>query len=894
MPHLARALALVLLLPVLATAQVPQEFDWWDEIPETTPWGQAIDVEATRQILSWTTAEEFTNRHVDHLPYDENVVSPFDHWGYASGLPGHLHRVDELYDYYEALAASSPRVHFDLLGESEEGNRFALVKVGSEENLARLDEIREGYHRLTDPEAEADMDLPIIHLIYTGLHSPETGHPEVAPELAYRLAVSDDPMIQRIREDALLFIVPAADPDGRNRVIDWYRLHADWIEEEQTRIPGPPFWGKYIRHDNNRDGLQLTLRLYQEMVDLFEEWKPPITIDLHESVPFLYVSSGTGPYNPNVPAVTRHEWQWISHYEVSSLTALGMPGVWTHDFYTGWNPSYLFWIANNRNSIGRFYETFNHSVPVTLEQSVPGGRTSEEWFRANPPYSSVIWSLRNNINYAQTGVLHSLHLVATNREQVLSNYRAKNVQAAEMGRTEPPHAWVVPADQPRRANVTQMLQVLQRQGITVHRADAAGAGAEAGDYVIRLDQPYRHFIMNLMERQEYPEGRPAPYDDVAWTFPLNYNITAEAVEDPEILDLAMTEQVEPIHLPGTVHSSGDVTWWVGVYDASFRAIQARYELGDIPVYAAREQVTDEAGPGSWLIPADAIGEEDLRDWADRFGIEVHGLAGEPQVERHRQDFPRIAILHTWRRTQDDGSVRYALDEMGIPYTYLPEDRLREGGLDAYDVILFPEQGANTGGRAIFEGLSPTDRGPLAYEEHPDFPTLGFPSSTPDMTGGMGHDGLMELQRFVREGGTLITLGSATTLPAEFGFVRGLGIRSTSDDLFIPGSIVRGRVTDNGHPITWGYDEEVPIFERFGPYLQVPGALQEHALLHYGEDLFLSGLVRGGEEIEGRPALLSVPVGEGHLVLFGFRPMHRNNTRGSFAFVWNAVLNWNAF
>jgi hypothetical protein len=923
---LAPVLALALVLGSLAVPvpaqepgdRVPQEFDWWGArgIPAQTPWGQAVDTTATRLMLSWTTGAEFTNRHVDHLPEHPTVVSPMDHWGYPSGLPGHLHRVDELYDYFEALAASSPRVRFQLLGESEEGNSFALVQVGSEEHLARLDEIREGYQRLTDPrtttheEAEALIaDLPVIHLIYTGLHSPETGHPEVGPELAYRLAVSDDPMIQRIREDAILFIVPAADPDGRNRVVDWYRLHGERIEEEQTRVPGPPYWGKYIRHDNNRDGLQLTLRLYQEMVELFEAWKPPITIDLHESVPFLYVSSGTGPYNPNVPAVTRHEWQWISHYEVSSLTALGLPGVWTHDFYTGWNPSYLFWIANNRNAIGRFYETFGNSVPITMDRTVGGARTREEWFRANPPYAEVTWSLRNNVNYAQTGVLHSLHLVATNRERVLRNYRVKNEQAVELGRTRTPHAWVVPAQQDRKANASRMLQTLQRQGIEVHRVSANGRFGQGdavvpvspGDYLIRMDQPYHHFIRNLMEVQEYPEDRPSPYDDVAWTFPLTFNVTVHPVDDPGVLDLAMESASEPVHLPGSVRvaGGGSPQWWVARYDASYRAIEARYELGDRTVWAAREEVRlpdgGAFGPGAWLIEAEGMDRDEVEAWAGRFGLEVVGVpAGTVEgVDRHRQDFPRIALLHTWRRTQDDGSVRYALDEMGIPYTYLPEDRLREGGLgDRFDVILFPEQGARSTGRAIFEGLDPED-GPLPYEAHPDYPTLGFPSSTPDMTGGMGHDGLLELRRFVEGGGTLVTLGSATTVPAEFGLVRGLGIR-VPDELFIPGSVVRARVANPRHPITWGYQDAPPIFERFGPYLQVPGSLEGNVLLRYADqdELFLSGLVRGGGELAGRPALLSVPSGEGHLVLFGFRTMHRNNTRGGFGFVWNALLNWN--
>jgi hypothetical protein len=897
---------------------VAQEFDWWTErgIPDTTPWGQQVDAEATRMMLTWTTGPEFTNRHVDHLPRDPNVVSPRDHWGYPSGRPGYLHRVDELYSYYEALAASSPRVRMEYLGESEEGNRFAVVTVGSEENLARLEEIREGYRRLTDPrttspeEAERLIaDLPVLHLVYSGLHSPETGHPEVTPELAYRVAVSDDPLVQRIRAGAILFIVPVTEPDGRNRVVDWYRKHGQGIYRFQDRIPGPPFWGRYIRHDNNRDGIQLTSRLYQEMVDLFERWKFPITIDLHESIPFLYVSTGTGPYNPNVPPVTRHEWQWISHYEVTSLTALGMPGVWTHGFYDGWNPAYLFWIANNRNAIGRFYETFGNSIPTTMERDLEaeGGwarTTTVEWFRANPPSARVTWSLRNNINYAQTGVLHSLHLAATNRERIVRNYRAKNEEAVALGRTEAPHAWLVPAEQERKANVAQMLNLLRRQGIEVHRADAAGSFGEAevrqGDYVIRMDQPYRNFVKNLMEVQQYPEDAPRPYDDTAWTLALLYGITARQVDDPRILELRMSQVAGEVRLPGRVRMAGEgADWWVARYDASYQTIQARRELGSAEVYAARQAVQlpggESFGPGAWLIPAGGMDRQRAEAWAERFGLEVVGLSDSvvSDVARHRQEFPRIAVLHSWRNTQDDGSIRYALDQMGIPYTYFPETRLREGNLRGhFDVILFPEQGRGSTAQQIFAGVEP-EHGPLSYMPSEEHPALGYPASAEDITGGMGYEGLASLRDFVLEGGTLVALGSAATLPVEFGLVRGVSLRE-SGSLFVPGSLVRARAERPEHPILYGYGGDLAVMHRFGPYFSVSDGRKDNVLVSYAgaDDLFLSGLVVGREELAGQPALISVPMGEGHVVLFGFRALHRNNTRGSFALVWNAVLNWN--
>jgi hypothetical protein len=862
-------------------------------------------------MLSWTTAPEFTNPLVDHLPYDARVVSPMDHWGYPSGRPGYLHRVDELYGYYRALASSSPRVRFELLGTTEEGNRFALVQVGSEANLARLEAVRQGYHRIGDPRqtspAEAERligELPVIYLVHSGLHSPETGHPEVTPELAYRVAVSEHPMIREIREHVVLFIMPVTDPDGRNRVVDWYRLHGANVVDFDDRIPGPPFWGKYIRHDNNRDGLQLTLALSRQVVDLFQHWRYPVGLDLHESLPFLYISTGTGPYNPNIDAITRHEWQWMAHYEVTSLTALGMPGIWTHDFFDGWNPAYMVFALNNRNAIGRFYETYGSSLPGTFHRRVEGNRTSEEWFRANPPYREVTWSLRNNINYAQTGVLHALHFAATNRAQILHNYWRKANNSIERGRTQAPYAYVVPVEQARKADATHMLNLLGRHGIELHRATRAGTFGDIrvapGDFVIRMDQPYRDFIRNLMEIQNFPENAPRPYDDVAWTLPLLYNITVHEVGDRTVFDLAVEPVTGAVAIPGTVRvvGRGAPQWWVVRYAASSHALQARHALRDVPFFAARENFqvpgAGEYRAGTWLIPASSAARERIEPWAARFGLEVVGTsdAGTDRVPMHRQDFPRIALLHTWRNTQDDGSVRYAFDTMGIPYDYLPENRLREGNLRArYDVILFPDQGRNATGRQIFEGNDPA-QGPLPYMPSPQYPSLGVHSQAENTTGGMHYEGLQALRDFAAAGGTIIFEGSASTLPIEFGLVRGVSLRTTTG-LFSPGSIVRGSLANRTHPISYGYDAEVPVFDRFGPYFSVPARMNTNVVLRYApaDRVFMSGLVAGRNQLGGHPAIVSIPVGDGHVVLFGVRALHRNQTQGSFAFVWNALLNW---
>ena len=59
-----------------------------------------------------------------------------------------------------------------------------------------------------------------------------------------------------------------------------------------------------------------------------------------------------------------------------------------------------------------------------------------------------------------------------------------------------------------------------------------------------------------------------------------------------------------------------------------------------------------------------------------------------------------------------------------------------------------------------------------------------------------------------------------------------------------------------------------------------------------DSLRLSGLLVSGEELAGRPAVLDAPVGQGHVVLFAIRPFWRWETQGSFALVFNAIMNWN--
>jgi hypothetical protein len=236
------------------------------------------------------------------------------------------------------------------------------VAISSEANIAKLDENRARLTKLGDPrtvnmdDAQAaklvDATTPIYYI--TGaLHSGETGAPTALMELAYRLAVDESDYYKAIRKNVITFITPLFEVDGRDHMVDSYQQAR--ALKLGTQTGGLPYWGKYVAHDNNRDGMVATQLLTKNNLKMILDWHPTVTHDLHESVPFLYVSTGTGPYNEEYDPIGIDEWHTLAYQDITELTRRGLPGVWTHSFFDGWAPNYQLSITQFHNSTGSFY-----------------------------------------------------------------------------------------------------------------------------------------------------------------------------------------------------------------------------------------------------------------------------------------------------------------------------------------------------------------------------------------------------------------------------------------------------------------------------------------------------------------------------------------------------------
>ena len=263
--------------------------------------GQAMDADFAARVREWTTRPEFLSPLVDHLPISTGVPSPRDVLGHHAGAPRELTYYAEMLEYYRALAAASPRVSLSPIGRTDEDREMVVVTIANEATLADPERYRRDIARLADPrglgEAEAQAVVARakpVYLLMAGLHSGETGPPEMLMELAYRLAVEEGPLFDRIRDELIVALIPAAEPDGRDRYVDWYYRHLIDITDDRDRIGGPPYWGKYIFHDNNRD-INYSQRSMRNVLDWYLQWHPPVMHDLHESIPFLYTFSGQAP-----------------------------------------------------------------------------------------------------------------------------------------------------------------------------------------------------------------------------------------------------------------------------------------------------------------------------------------------------------------------------------------------------------------------------------------------------------------------------------------------------------------------------------------------------------------------------------------------------------------------
>lgn len=830
----------------------------------------------------------------------QSLKSPEQYFGHKMGADYKLEKWPRIVEYFTVLAASSNKVKLVEAGKTSEGNPMIVAIISSPENLQKLDHYKSIAQQLANPRGlspEKASQLvdegKVVVSVSCSIHASEIAATQMSMDLAYNLATQDSPQIKRILDQTIILLWPSHNPDGNITVVDWYNKNVGTKYED---APLPWLYHKYVGHDNNRDWFMLNLDETKVVTHFyFREWFPEVLYDIHQmgrSGARLFVPPFLDPLNPNIHPLL---WRGITLLGANMAEAeeeAKHQGVAQSIAYTSW------WEGNSlqqpwfHNMVSVLTEAASPNVasPVTQKRSELTGNNPglpEYALRANfpNPWPGGEWHLRDVVNYEYTAAMAVLDTAARYRAQFLQNTYTMGIDEIKKGETEAPYAFVVPTTQHDPNTAVKMINLLIDQGAEVHQATADftadGVTYKKGSYVLLLAQPFRPFVKDIMEPQEYPDlrsfpgGPPVPpYDVAGWTLPLQMGVKSVEIKSKfEVALTPVTKAEMPTVVEPTVakvdtlllkHDSNDSLIAVN------RLLKAGYE-----VYWAREPFTSRGmsfDAGTNIIPLHGKGATAALKIGESLSLPMYAADGPVGVDAYKLKPLRLALYNPWGGNMDEGWTKLLLEKFEFPFDEIRRDVISSGAFaQKYDVVFFADQPP----QGIVEGI-PASRIPSEY------------------AGGIGAEGVAHLKDFVKNGGSVIALGAATDL-----FIKQWnlplvdvveGMKTT--DFFCPGSILAAQV-DPSNPLGYGMPEKTSLFfarsKAFAiqPWSFAPAGEVQTVVKYSGDHTLQSGWILGEKNIHDRAGAVTVTLGKGHVMLFGFRVQNRAQPHATFKLLFNA-------
>ncbi len=849
--------------------------------------------DARSDLAEWL-APTSDERRLELPELDPAIPSPAQILGSPLGERFHHHH--QLLRYLEALAEASPRVIVESYGETYEGRPLTLAILSSPENLQRLDEIRADRRLLGDPalvdEAEAG-DLmartPAVLWLGYGVHGNESSSAEAALATAYVLAAGTGDFARQL-ERLVVIIDPLMNPDGRERYVQAYRSLRGRLpnpdgESVEHIEPWPGGRGNHYGFDLNRDwawGTQLETR---HRLRAFTAWEPQVTVDLHEmgaSATYFFPPPAE-PVHPRIDARARH---WLEVFGRGNASAFDQIG-WTYyvaDQFDLFYPAY-----------GDSYPTLRGGIGMTYEVG-GGGRAGA----AIDLTGGRVRTLADRVTRHLAASLATVQTAAQHGPQMVEEFHQR--RRDQLKRPAESFVWSAAA-----AEAHQLANVLDRHGIRVERiqrqfqtralpVDPRQAPGEItlqpGDYVVDTAQPLGALAASLLERQaeisdqfirqqreRVEEDRYAQfYDITAWSLPLVYGVPAwqldrrlpegsvgtaapppeETAPEGNTLGFALPPHgVEGYRFAWNLWREGIRLRWA---TEPFELTQRAFPAGSLLVVAE-----DQPG-GAW---------PHQREWISRLAARVP-LPIEPVtsswtragIDLGSSDFsavapPRIGLLRGEGLSATSfGSLWHLLDrDLEAPHSVLPVERLSRLALEEYDTLLLPD-----GWR--FDALD--------------------------------EEALRHLDRWVRDGGRLITIGSASGWLIESGFLGDANDGSEAPEeaakaeaeeppaatLEVPGALVASE--SERHPTTRGGSAS-PFWLFYGAAGEQP--MGGEVLMRVASEPAVGfAWNEGRERLPGSPLVSQRSMGSGAVILFHQDPAFRLLTRGTLP----VLLDWLLF
>jgi hypothetical protein len=892
------------------------------------PPGRGILLLLLMIILMATAGAQAAATRAPAAPVDYSVTTPREFFGYDIGqdykltpwqtkeIPGEGLRKG-IVEYAHELERTSDRVRVFEYGTSEMGRPMILTVVTSPENWAQMDDLKGILRKLADPrQVQSDAEAKAlvargkaVYWIVAAIHASERTSPEVLVRLSYKLASGEDEWAHNVLDNTIVVIENSVNPDGLEMVTDWYYKYKGTPYDGSS----PPYYNKYINHDNNRDYLGLGMVESQQNAAIRTEWYPTIYHDLHESMVMLYMSPGPDPTNLAITPISVGEWLAYAGHTMTGLIAKGWTGVFTYDYASMWYPGFMNSFTSAYNSNAIFYELQGARGASPRTVTSPG--RARAWYNPAPITVPFTWRLMDAVNLEEDALRISLDYLAQNKDDLLYNFYLKGKLNMQKAASEPPYAFIIPVNGGDNADVTDMINNLRAHLFEINRAAAPfalnGRQYAAGDYVILANQPYGYFAKDLLGIQTYPLAT-TPFDVTGWTYGLLRDVETVPVTTTWPASVGLIPLTADVPYAGTL--TGDVSMYYVIEHQSNNNLSVVLPQlwADPGMTLAQADAAFTTGgrtfpAGTFVVTTtgSAADHAKIKALVESLGLTAYAVAESVAATPLHQ--PKVGLYtpnNSTGSTMPEGWVRMRLDRTGFPYTQLYKEDISGGALTGYDVVIIPDMTAST----LITGTTSS-------------------STPPEYRGGIGMTGVANLKSFVEGGGTLVAMGRASVIPIGLGWNVGMAVPAVvqaaialsepapgeeedvdfpSDKLakqaaatagtaaetfYCPGSILKLQV-DPSTRVGYGYDSEEAVWcESSSPYFVPTAGSTATVVARYPETgkLLLSGYTSGESALQGKIAIADAPLGAGHVILLAPNTLYRAQATGTYMFFWNSLI-----
>jgi hypothetical protein len=911
-----------------------------------------------RMLLSATVALIAWPLSAQQAP---KITTPKEALGFNLGDDYQVATYSQLDAYWHLLARESNRMKLVDIGPTAEGRRQYMAAISSPDNIANLDRFKDIARRLALAEGLSGEQAhalaregKAVVWVDGGLHASETVGSQQLMEMVYQMVSRTDAETIRFLNDTILLCIQA-NPDGQEIVANWYMRRKDPRQRSMEDLPR--LYNKYIGHDDNRDFYMSNMPETTNMNrQLFLEWFPQIVYNHHQTGPsgaVIFMPPFRDPFNYNFDPLVPLGVDLVGTAMHSRLVEEGKGGsaMRSGENYSTWWNGGLRTISYFHNMIGILTEIVGSptpmNIPLVAEKQLPQG----DW---PMPIAPQTWHYRQSIDYDITNNRAILDYASRYRETLLYNIYRMGMNSIEKGsrdswtttpkriaaleaaaggrggrgtgeaaggdspaaRTLPtglynsvlhdpklrdPRGYIISSGQADFANATEFVNALLKTGITAMKAgaafSAAGKSYPAGSYVVKTAQAFRPHILDMFEPQDhpndfrYPGGPPnPPYDIAGWTLALQMGVQFDRVLDG--FDGPFTK-IEGLLPPPAAAISGPASpagYLVSHrINNAFILVNRLLKAGCAVYWLKKNESVDgqELGTGGIWVPAGVAARAVLERAAGELGVPAHGVAQAPSGEALQLKPMRIGLYDRYGGLIPSGWTRWLFEQYEFPFQVVYPRTLDTGDLTRrFDVLVFVDGAIRRGG----------GRGDAANPS---------PESIPEeYRGRLGRISdettIPRLRKFVEGGGTIVTIGSSTSMAQAFGIpvkdhltemVGGRARPLPREKFYIPGSLLRVNV-DPSNPLAYGMPAQADVFFDSSPVfrLEPSAALKHTAAVAWfsGGEALDSGWAWGQQYLDGGTAVAEASVGEGKVVLLGPEVAFRAQPHGTFKLLFNAL------